>query len=195
MSFEAILHNVSKHIALNSKELEAFTSNLIEKRLDKDQILLNQGGFCDTIYFIKHGILRAFYLNPEGRETTIMFGIKDWWITDMYAFTKEKKSMLSIEALESSTVLLLSKVNFEILLQEIPKFERFFRILMQNAYIREQQRGLENLSLPAKKKYEIFIEKYPSIASQLNQKQIASYLGITPEFLSMIKSGTKVHPN
>ncbi|PWL38496.1 hypothetical protein DKG77_09540 [Flagellimonas aquimarina] len=191
MSFEAILQNVSKHIALNNEEIKVFTSHLIEKKLDKGQIILSQGAFCGTISFIKQGILRAYFLNPEGRETTIMFGIKDWWITDMYAFTKEKKSMLSIEALESSTVLLLSKVNFEILLQEIPKFERFFRILMQNAYIREQQRGLENLSLPAKKKYEIFIEKYPSIASKLNQKQIASYLGITPEFLSMLKSSGK----
>ena len=97
--------------------------------------------------------------------------------------------MLSIEALEPSMVFLLSKVNFERLLLEIPKFERFFRILMQNAYIREQQRGLENLSLTAKKKYDIFMEKYPSIASQLNQKQIASYLGITPEFLSMVRNG------
>lgn len=188
MGFEAILHNVSKHIVLNSEEIKVFTSCLTEKKLDKGQILLNQGAFCNTIYFVKEGMLRAYFLNPEGREITIMFGIKDWWITDMHAYTKEKNSMLSIEALESSTVLLLSKVDFENLLLKLPKFERFFRVLMQNAYIREQQRGLENLSLPAKKKYEIFIEKYPSIASQLNQKQIASYLGITPEFLSMIRN-------
>ncbi|WP_298925272.1 Crp/Fnr family transcriptional regulator [uncultured Allomuricauda sp.] len=189
MSFEPILHNVSKHIQLNSKEIELFTSYLTEKRLGKGQVLLEQGAFCDGISFVNNGILRAYFLSEEGKETTIMFAIKDWWVTDMFAFTKKKKSMLSIEALEPSMVFLLSKVNFERLLLEIPKFERFFRILMQNAYIREQQRGLENLSLTAKKKYDIFMEKYPSIASQLNQKQIASYLGITPEFLSMVRNG------
>ncbi|MGX1929253.1 Crp/Fnr family transcriptional regulator [Flagellimonas sp. 2504JD4-2] len=188
MDFEAILQNISNHITLTSEEIHALTSSLIEKKLEKGQILLKQGSYCDAIYFVNEGTLRAYFLSPEGKETTIMFAVKDWWITDMFAFTKAVKSKLSIEALEPSHVFCLSKQNFERFLREIPKLERFFRILLQNAYIREQLRGLENLSLTAKDKYEIFIKKYPAIAERVNQKQIASYLGITPEFLSMIKN-------
>lgn len=190
MSFEAILNNISKHVQLNPQEVAAFTSRLKAKELPKGAVLLKQNSSCHDIYFVNHGILRAYFLSPKGKETTIMFAIKDWWITDMHAFTHQKKSLLTIETLEASTVWSLSKTDLEQLFVEIPKLERFFRILMQNAYIREQLRGLENLSLPAKKKYALFIEKYPDVAQLVSQKQIASYLGITPEFLSVIRSGT-----
>lgn len=188
MCFDTILRNISKHIALTPEEKQAFTSSLIEKKLEKGQVLLHQDSFCDAIYFVNEGILRAYFLTPEGKETTIMFAIKDWWVTDMYAFINVDKSALTIEALEPTTVLTLTRTNFDRFLTQIPKFERFFRILLQNAYIREQQRGLENLSLTARDKYLLFIKKYPAIAERVNQKQIASYLGITPEFLSMVKN-------
>ncbi|SHG22985.1 Crp/Fnr family transcriptional regulator [Flagellimonas flava] len=188
MSFGALLQNVSKHIELTAIEQELFTTFLTEKKLEKGAIVLEQGGICNAIHFVNEGILRAYFLSEEGKETTVMFAISDWWITDMHAFTTHKKSLLTIQALEKSSILSLSKANFDKLLIEIPKLERFFRILMQNAYIREQLRGLDNLSLPAKQKYAIFMEKYPSIAKLLTQKQIASYLGITPEFLSIIRA-------
>lgn len=116
-----------------------------------------------------------------------MFAMKDWWLTDMYCFLNEKPSMTFIETIEDSSVFNLSKVNFDQLLTAIPKFERFFRILMQNAYTREQLRSIENLTLNAEERYVRFINKYPQIASNVTQKQIAFYLGITPEFLSYIR--------
>lgn len=116
-----------------------------------------------------------------------MFAMKDWWLTDMYCFLNEKPSMTFIETIEDSIVLNLSKANFDHLLIAIPKFERFFRILMQNAYTREQLRSIENLTLNAEERYLRFINKYPHIAANVTQKQIASYLGITPEFLSSIR--------
>jgi CRP-like cAMP-binding protein len=95
--------------------------------------------------------------------------------------------MLYIEALEESIILQLTKENLDELYIRVPKFEKFFRIIMQNAYIREQLRVIENLSLSAEERYYTFLNKYPLVAKQVTQKQIASYLGITPEFLSMIK--------
>jgi CRP-like cAMP-binding protein len=115
-----------------------------------------------------------------------MFAMSDWWLTDMYCFLNEKPSMTFIETIEDSCILNLSKPNFDHLLKAIPKFERFFRILMQNAYTREQLRSIENLTLNAEDRYLRFITKYPRIAQNVTQKQIASYLGITPEFLSAI---------
>ena len=103
--------------------------------------------------------------------------------------------MMYIETIEDSCILQVSKENFDKLFSSIPKFERFFRILMQNAYTREQLRVIENLTLTAEERYDRFLNKYPQIAQQVTQKQIASYLGITPEFLSAVrkkKSGKSI---
>jgi len=105
----------------------------------------------------------------------------------MYCFANQKPAMLSLEALEDSTLFVLDYPSFEGLLQELPKFERFFRILFQNAYAREQLRTLDAISLPTEERYLRFLAKYPQIVEKVTQKQIASYLGVTPEFLSSIK--------
>jgi CRP-like cAMP-binding protein len=117
-----------------------------------------------------------------------MFAIKDWWITDMFCFVNQQPAMLYIEAIENSCILKLKKEALDKLYIEIPKFERFFRVLMQNAYIREQLRVIQNLSLSAEERYNNFLVKYPQIVKQVTQKQIASYLGVTPEFLSSIRA-------
>ena len=126
-------------------------------------------------------------MDKDGKESTIMFAVSDWWITDMFCFLNEKPAMMYIEAIEDSSIFQLSKADFEKLFANVPKFERFFRILMQNAYTREQLRVIENLSLSAEERYDSFLAKYPQIVQQVTQKQIASYLGITPEFLSAIR--------
>ena len=116
-----------------------------------------------------------------------MFAISDWWITDMYCFVMEQPAMQSIVAIEDSQVWQLQKDDLDRLYVTVPKFERFFRIIMQNAYIREQLRVLQSLSLSAEERYDIFLNKYPQLIPHLTQKQIASYLGITPEFLSSLR--------
>ena len=118
-----------------------------------------------------------------------MFAVEGWWITDMHCFLNELSAMVSIQAVEESSVLRLSKHQLDQLYKDIPVFNKFFRILMQNAYCREQLRTIQNLSLPAAERYENFMAKYPRIVQKVPLKQIASYLGITPEFLSAIRAG------
>jgi CRP-like cAMP-binding protein len=117
--------------------------------------------------------------------------VEDWWITDMHSFIQGLPAMISIQAIEDSEVLVLSKEDLDQLFQEKPVFNVFFRKLMENAYCREQLRMIENLSLPARERYENFLKKYPQIAKKVPLKQIASYRGITPEFLSAIRSKTE----
>jgi CRP-like cAMP-binding protein len=105
----------------------------------------------------------------------------------MPCFVNQNPAMINIEAITKSSVLQLKKEDMDYLYIKLPKFERFFRILMQNAYIREQLRVLQNISMPAEVRYSNFLEKYPKIVPQVTQKNIASYLGITPEFLSVIR--------
>jgi len=186
--YDLILNNVAKHIVLEKTEVIYFTS-LLEKRIvNTKTYLLKENQACNYLYFVNSGTLRAYFLNKEGKESTIMFALKDWWVTDMNCFVNQVPAMLNIVATEKSEILQISKTNLDKLLVEVPKFERFFRIIFQKAYIREQLRVIENLSLTAAERYENFIKKYPQIIQQVTQKQIASYLGITPEFLSTIRN-------
>lgn len=186
--YALILANVAKHISLREAEKRYFLSLLVSKTLKPKNYILREREPCNYISFVNSGTLRAYFLNQDGKESTIMFALTDWWVTDMYCFTKEQAAMLNIVAIEKSQIFQLSKENFDKLLKEVPKFERFFRILFQNAYIREQLRVIQNLSLNATERYQNFVAKYPKVIQQVTQKQIASYLGITPEFLSMIRS-------
>ncbi|UII18983.1 Crp/Fnr family transcriptional regulator [Fulvivirga ligni] len=187
MNTDQIFSNISKHITLAEKEKQHFKGLLSEEIIQRNEFILQQGEACNHIYFVNEGSLRAFYLNANGKDSTIMFAIEDWWITDMSCFLNELPAVMNIQAIAPSHVLKLSKANLDLLYQEVPEFNKFFRILMQNAYCREQQRMIQNLSLPAKGRYESFLRKYPKVAKMVTLKQIASYLGVTPEFLSTIR--------
>jgi CRP-like cAMP-binding protein len=182
-----ILSNISKHIELDSAETKSFLAVLKHKEIKRKDYLLQAGQPCITFNYVDSGALRAFYRDRDDKEATIMFAVADWWITDMPCFVNEAPANINIQAIADSNVLQLTKTDLDSLLIRIPKFEKFFRIIMQNAYIREQLRVLETLSLPAEVRYQNFLDKYPSIARQVTQKHIASYLGITPEFLSVIR--------
>ncbi|MFT3934165.1 MAG: Crp/Fnr family transcriptional regulator [Chitinophagaceae bacterium] len=187
MVSEPILKNISKHIALDVDEISHFLSLLKCKRVSRKTVLLREAQPCKYLYYVQQGALRAYHIDKHGKESTIMFAVDDWWITDMYCFLNNKPSLMYIETIKESIIYQLSKDNFDKLFAHTPKFERFFRILMQNAYTREQLRVIDNLSLTAKERYNKFLKKYPHIAEVVTQKQIASYLGVTPEFLSAIR--------
>ena len=191
MDSQKLFANFEKHIALSAAEKDIILSHISEKQLERNDFLLLQGERCPFIYFVNQGTLRAYFLNDTGKDSTIMFAVEDWWITDMHCFLNELPAMVNIQAVERTGILRLSKESLDKLFVEVPAFNTFFRILMQNAYCREQLRMIQNLSLPALTRYENFMHKYPHIASKVPLKQIASYLGITPEFLSAIRSTKK----
>ncbi|CAH0175405.1 Crp/Fnr family transcriptional regulator [Chryseobacterium sp. Bi04] len=165
-----ILKNISRHISLSGQEISYFISLLKEKKVQKKELILKQQQVCKEISFVQSGVLRAFYMDAAGKESTIMFAVSDWWITDMFCFINQQPAMLNIEALEDSVILQLQKDSLDELYLKIPKFERFFRIMMQNAYIREQLRIIENLSLSAEERYDSFLQKYPLAAQRVTQK-------------------------
>lgn len=191
MSDYQILKNIQKHIILSDFEKEYFMSSLAVKDVVKQEIILHQGQVSKKLYYVEFGSLRAYNINEEGKESTIMFAIQDWWVTDMNSFVNQQPALLSIETLESGQLMELDFFAMKELYIRIPKFERFFRILFQNAYIREQLRVLDNISFTTEQRYNRFIEKYPQIVQKVTQKQIASYLGVTPEFLSSVKKSER----
>lgn len=187
MNFDLILSNIKKHITLTISEEQYFCSQLTSFKVRKNESILRQGDVCNTIYFVDSGALRAFYRTTEGKESTIMFAVRDWWITDINSFTAKTPALLDIEAIEESSLIALSSVKLKLLYKEVPLFEKYFRILFENAYAREQLRALDNITFTTEKRYSRFVDKYPQLVQKVSQKRIASYLGVTPEFLSTVK--------
>lgn len=187
MNLTPILLNINKHIELNEEEIQFFSSMLSYRKINKKEFLLQQGDVCKTENFIVKGCLKTYSLDSNGNEHILMFGIEDWWVGDLYSFLTQTPSNYFVEALEDSEFIQISKDNLDELYVEVPKFERFFRLILQNAFIAQQQRIEQNLAYTAEERYLDFQKKYPTLEQRISQKQIASFLGITPVFLSMLR--------
>jgi len=187
MDTDLILQNISRHIQLDKTETDFFISLLQLKKLKRKEFLLKQGDICKTENFIVKGCLRTYTIDDNGFEHIVMFGIEDWWVGDLYSFLTQNPTTYFIDALEDTEILQISKANLDRLFERVPKFERFFRLILQNAFIAQQQRINQNLSFTAEQRYLDFITKHPNLEQRLSQKQVAAYLGITPVFLSMLR--------
>lgn len=185
---QLILKNISKNISLTAQEQDFFTSQLTTKNIKAKQFLLKAGEVCKESAFITSGCLRGYTVDKDGFEHILTFAPQDWWIGDMYSMLSQKPGNLNIEAMVDTEVTLLSKKNQELLYNEVPKFERFFRIVTEKSLVAYQQRLMDNLSLTAQERYLKFCTTYPAIINTIPQKQVAAYIGVTPEFLSKLKA-------
>lgn len=183
-----ILENISKHVTLTTQEQELFLSKTETKQYKAKTVLLNAGEICKDSYFVNSGILRSFNINDNIVEHVLSFACSGWWISDMYSYLSQKPGNLFIQVLEDAEVVVLTKENQEILYKEIPQLERFFRILIEKSLVAYQERLMDNLSLTAEDRFEKFCKKYSDLIYKVPQKQIASYLGVTPEFFSKMKA-------
>jgi len=182
-----VLENIAKHVKLSEGEEARFISLLSEKKLHKREVLHKEGEICRHSAFVTDGALKGYSVDKTGGEHVLNFAVSGWWIADMYSLFSKRPGVIIIEALADSRVLLLSRDSQEILFNEVPKLERFFRILVENSLVANQQRLLDNLSLSAEDRYLSFIKKYAFVLQCAPLHTIASYLGITPEFLSKIR--------
>ncbi len=185
---QSILQNISKHVSLTPEEEALFLYKIETKQFKAKTILLSSGEIANCTYFVNYGILRSFNINDNIIEHVLHFACEGWWIGDMYSYISGKPGNLFIEVLEEAEVVVISKENQEKLYEQIPKLERFFRILAENSLVVHQERLMDNLSLSAEERFEKMCEKYPSLIQKVAQKHLASYIGVTPEFFSKIKS-------
>jgi len=183
-----LLQNISKHVDLTSQEEKLLLSLTSTETFKAKTILLNAGEISKQTYFVNTGILRSFNINDNIIEHVLHFACEGWWIGDMYSYIAEKPGNLFIEVLEDAEVVIITKENHQKLYQEIPKLERFFRILAENSLVSHQERLMDNLSLTAEERFEKFCSKYPTLIQKAPQKHIASYIGVTPEFFSKMKA-------
>lgn len=184
---DLILKNVANLIHLTVEEEQVFALLLASKTFKTKQYLLSEGNVCRHSIFVAKGCLKGFTVDKNGLEHILSFAPPNWWIADLYSLFSQQPGILNIQATEATEVLLLSKTNQEKLYHDIPRFERFFRIITENSLVSYQQRVLDNLSLTAEERYKHFCQKYPGLIHCLPQKEIASYIGVTPEFFSKMR--------
>jgi len=186
--YEAIDQFVAKYISLTAEELAFFHGLLKYRKLKKKSFLLQEGEICDFEAFVLKGCIRSYYIDKDGVETILLFAVEDWWVSDLTSFSEQKPSNLFIETIENCELLSIDYKNKSLLFQKIPAFERMFRLLVQRALGVLQQRFYASVSQTAEERYLQFLEKYPLVAQRVPQHQIARYIGVSPEFLSKVRS-------
>ena len=186
--FELLSQSITEKISLTNEEFNFTKTLFIPKKLRKKQYLLQEGDVSKYTAFVEKGMLRTFTVDDKGNEPILQFSMEGWWAGDLYSFLTEEPSQYHIEAIEDCELLLITKPSWDLLLDKIPAFERYFRILIQNSLIATQRRLMGSMSETAEEKYTKLINNFPGCLQRIPQHMIASYLGITRETLSRIRS-------
>ncbi|MDO7848613.1 Crp/Fnr family transcriptional regulator [Hymenobacter sp. M29] len=182
------------YFPLTGEEEEALTRRFTERKVKRRAFLLQEGEVCRYASFVVAGCFRLYTVDKSGKEHNLLFAVENEWMTDLASFYAEQPSRVYIEALEPATVLQIRHDDLLDLFTHYHKFDRNFRILVERGYIDLQDRLLQSISTPAEERYQNFLTQYPHWARRLPNTQIASYLGITPEFLSKIRKDRVTKP-
>lgn len=187
-SVQPLLEYFNRLIPLNQEERELVRSKFHAHLFLKKQFVLQHGAVCEYFDFVVRGCLRLFKVDEKGVYHILQFATENYWMLDLTSFHKRTKSVLNIDALEDTVVLRITYDNLIDLYVRAPKFDRIFRVLLENHFMQQQERIGQLFSSTAEERYQSFLETYPHLQNRLSQVQIAAYLGVTPEFLSRIRS-------
>ena len=185
--FQNILNNVKRYVNLTTEDEAQFIDIINTHFVKKRQFIVQPGFICKYQTYVLKGAFRSYFVSDEGIEHTIQFAIEDWFISDFSSYINQKPSSLIVEALEDSVVQQIDYDAVETLCKNNSKFERFFRLVAQKSFAYSQQRILSNLGKSAKERFLEFNELYPTIVQRVPQYALASYLGMSAEFLSKIR--------
>ena len=177
----------SKFLPLDRDEVATLEEVFRERKVKRRQFILQEGDICKFNTFVVEGCFRMYLVDDKGKEHNLQFAVENWWIGDIGSFHSEEPSRLYIEALEHSVVLQIRKEDQLRLFVDHPKFNRIFRVFTENALVSSQRRILQNISSTAEERYLDFLKRHPYFFNRISNVQIASYLGVTPEFLSTIR--------
>ncbi|WP_420387210.1 Crp/Fnr family transcriptional regulator [Roseivirga sp.] len=188
MSLTTLFNYIEEIVELSPADKELISSYTTHRKYLKNQYVVQQGDICKYESFVIKGCLRTFYVDDKGQEHNVMFAIENWWTADLGSFLTQTEASYNVQCLEPTELIQFSFEALEELYIQIPQLERFFRIILQRAYVASEKRIVRNFSLSAKERYLIFRSDYPQIEQRVPQYMVASYLGITKEFLSKIRN-------
>ncbi len=182
-----LIAEFSRYVSLSEVEAEGFLTRLEPIPFSKRQVLVEQGKNAEHFLWIRNGCTMAYHTDDEGHEQVMQFAVRYWWTTDLRSFMHKEPATLSIQALSDGDALALHRDQYNELLDDQPVFERYFRKIFTNALIVHQRRIMRTIGADAEAHYRAYLNDYPGIEQWVPQKYIASYLGITPEFLSKLR--------
>jgi CRP-like cAMP-binding protein len=186
--YAPLFEHIKRFVSLTQEEAQCLSSLLQQKQVKNKEHVLKAGQACDAYYFVVKGVLRMYTTTEAGHEHIVQFGIDNWWISDYASFDSGNPSLFDIQALESSTVIIIDKKIQEELFERIPKLERYFRIILQRAYTATLMRVHYIFATSGETRYHHFNSLFPDFVQRIPQYMLASYLGFTPEFLSKIRA-------
>ena len=186
--FQRIREYLSRSVRLSEAEIKIFENSLELRLIPKKTILLQAGEVCNFEAYINKGCIREYFIDDAGIELTLQFATEDWWVSDITSFEDQIPSDMYIETLEDCELLVLTRQSKENLINEVPQLERMFRLMIQRHLSKLQKRLFKTVSSTAMDQYIEFVTRYPTISQRVSQQYIASYLGITPEFLSRLRA-------
>ena len=187
MTTKPLIDYFNNLLRLNDEEQSAVELFFKERKIKRRQYILQEGDVSRHNTFVVEGCFKMYFVDRKGKEHNLQFAIENWWIGDIGSFHSEEPSRLYIEAIENSIILQIRKEDQLKLFVEYPKFNRIFRVFTENALVSAQRRILQNISSTAEERYLDFLNRYPYLFNRISNVQIASYLGVTPEFLSTIR--------
>lgn len=184
---DELIKHFNNYFPLTVEEVTALSKFCKDHLIKRRAFLLRQGEVCRHFSFVVSGCCKMYAVDQAGKEHNLEFAAENNWITDLSSFYSEEPSRLNIEAIEPTRVLQIKHDDVIKLYTDYPKFDHNFRVIVEQRYIELQNRVLQNISSSAEERYEYFLKQYANLATRLPNSQIASYIGITPEFLSMIR--------
>lgn len=187
MITDSLIQYFNSILPLDEEEKSFVEEVFNERRVKRRQFILQEGEICAHNTFVVEGCLKMYFVDNNGKEHNLQFAIENWWIGDIGSFHTEEPSKLNIEAIENSVILQIKKEDQLKLFVDYPKFNRIFRVLAENAMVGLQKRTIQNISSTAEERYLDFLKRHPQFFNRISNVQIASYLGVTPEFLSAIR--------
>ncbi len=187
MTIAPIIEYFSNYWPLDDLAINILNDRTIEKKLKRKEYILEQGLECNHFTFVVKGCLKMYKVDSKGNQHNLQFAVENNWIADYGSFYNQEPSDLNIEALESSHLLQIKKNDVFHLFDHSSLFDRNIRIIIENSFIEQQKRILQTISSTAQERYLYFLKKYPSLSNRISNIQIASYIGVTPEFLSTIR--------
>jgi CRP-like cAMP-binding protein len=192
MVIQTLISHFNGYLSLTSEEIEAVSKNAKIRQIKRRQFVLQENDLCKHFNFIAEGCLKMYNVDDNNKEHNIQFGAENNWLTDIGSFHSGKPSKMYIEAIEPSIIIQIEQKDIVYLFDNFPKFDRIFRIIVENNFVELQNRLLQTISSTAEERYISFINQYPNLFTRLPNTQIASYLGITPEFLSIVRKNIAI---
>jgi len=183
-----LLAHIQKYTSLTLDEQTIIEQNVKCITLAKKDYLFSEGDLCNAQYFVMEGCLRMFFIKNSGVEQIVQFGLDNWWISDYTSLTLNTPSLFYLQAVQLCKIAVLKKDKQDELFLQIPKMEHYFRSIYQRAYAAAQTRQVYFSDLSGREKYEHFANSFPDFVQRIPQYMLASYLGLTPEFISKIRA-------